>query len=70
MLIVDRKEGEQIICTDDSGALVALETASLLQPVKEGDVLAEAEGGYRVDDVATAQRRQRMRRRLNSLFER
>lgn len=70
MLIVDRKEGERIICTDDTGASYTLDSACLLQPVKEGDVLTEVEGGYKVDRAATAKRRERMRRRLNSLFER
>ncbi|HMM32208.1 MAG TPA: DUF3006 domain-containing protein [Clostridia bacterium] len=69
MLIVDRKEGECVICTDDAGVSIVLDSASILQPVKEGDVLTEAEGGYVVDGAATAHRRQLMRRRLNSLFE-
>jgi len=69
MLIVDRFEGDFIICTDGEGAPVMLEKAAVLTPVKEGDTLIETQSGcYDVDKALSAARRRKMRKRLDSLF--
>ncbi|HWR18052.1 MAG TPA: DUF3006 domain-containing protein [Clostridia bacterium] len=69
MLIADRFEGDFIICTDDEGTPVSLEKASVLAPVKEGDILIETQSGcYRVDKALSKARRRSMRKRLDSIF--
>ncbi len=70
MLVLDRFEGEFIVCIDGEGAPVTLEKTAVLAPVKEGDVLVEAEcGRYVVDKALSASRRKEMRKRLDSLFK-
>ena len=70
MLITDRLEGDFIICTDDEGTPVTLEKASVLTPVKEGDVLVKTQCGcYEVDKVLSNARRRSMRKRLDSIFD-
>jgi hypothetical protein len=70
MLIVDRFEGEVIICTNGEGAPVTLDKAAILSPVREGDALIETQNGcYDVDKSLSDARRRKMRKRLDSLFD-
>lgn len=70
MLVVDRFEEDTLVCVDEGGDFLYLARADVLSSVREGDVLRAVEGGYTVDKAATAVRRQKLRERLNNLFDR
>ncbi len=69
MLVIDRFEGDSAVCVDDEGNTTVLDRGALTGRVREGAVLAEADGGYAVDEEATKARRKKMRERLDRLFE-
>ena len=56
--IIDRLEGDQVVCSNDSRQTRDLPRNTLPQGVKEGDVLVERGGHYERDDQETARRRQ------------
>ena len=69
MLYVDRIEEGKIVCEDEDGSIVVLSDGMPDRPVHEGDCLVSAEDGqYRVDEAATAARRERLSRRYRELF--
>ncbi len=57
MLIVDRIEGEYAVCESDEGRM-NVPLSRICGKVKEGDILAEKNGGY-IPDCAAAERRRR-----------
>lgn len=69
MLIIDRFEGDYAVCEWDGVKMLNLKRALLPPDAVEGDVLLERGGRYEVDAEATRARRERLRGKMDRLFE-
>ena len=70
-LVIDRFEEELAVCELDGAAFVTVPRARLPEGGREGDILHPLpDGGFRVDEDETAQRRRRNAARMRSLFDR
>ncbi|CUH93437.1 DUF3006 domain-containing protein [Herbinix luporum] len=68
--IVDRFEGEYAVCEKEDLTLVNILRSKLPAETKEGDCLVEKDdGSFYIDIEATMDRKQQIRRKLDSLFE-
>jgi len=69
VLIVDRIEGDLLICENDGGERFVLSPGQYIPPVSEGDVLILINGVYCVDPDETRRRREEIIALSNDLFE-
>jgi len=67
--IIDRIEQEIVICESESGSKVKLSARELPKEAREGDVISNVNGVFRIDGEETKRRRQKMREKLNRLIE-
>ncbi|MDI9508470.1 MAG: DUF3006 domain-containing protein [Clostridiales bacterium] len=68
--IVDRFEGDYAICEDENNLLINIEHSKLPPETKEGDCLIiNKDGDFSIDVIATNDKRQEIRSKLDSLFE-
>lgn len=68
-LIIDRFEGVYAVCEDDNGNMVNVLKANLPEGAKEGSVLQVADGMITVDHDETNNRKERIKEKMNSLWE-
>ena len=68
-IIIDRFEGNLALCEKEDKTILAIPKAQLPIGVKEGDVLVEENGSFSVDTEATYQRREKIDRLMNDLWE-
>lgn len=64
MLTIDRIEEGIAVCEREDGSFIRL---SALPGWAEGDVLAETDGGYAVDEAETRARREAARRKSRQI---
>lgn len=69
MLIIDRFEGDIAVCEDEGRRMVEVPRRLLPTGAKPGCVLAPDGEGYRLDKEAEEERRARIRRLQDSLWE-
>ena len=69
MYIVDRIEGELVICEDDRKRQCKFPLAMLPKNVKEGDCLRKQNSTFYIDEQETRERKKRVRKLMDSLFE-
>ncbi|MCI8360259.1 MAG: DUF3006 domain-containing protein [Clostridiales bacterium] len=69
MLIIDRLEGDIAVCEDEERRMVEIPRRLLPADAEPGSVLTPDGEGYRLDAAAEAQRRERIRRLQDSLWE-
>lgn len=73
MLIIDRIEEAFAVCElivgDKEETKIIIELSKLPDNVRSGDVLARRDGKYIVDEEETTQRRERILKLQNSLWE-
>lgn len=73
MIIIDRIEGDRVVCfiCDDNGNKkpmpIDLPLSVFEDMVKEGDVVYEKDARYYADDLATKKRREAARERFDRL---
>ena len=70
MLIIDRIEGEFAVCETEDGEKRDLPASLLADGAREGDVLDERDGGYRINFEETERRRAGNAGRLSRLLRR
>ena len=70
MWIVDRLEGEYVICEKEDGSLCSVPLNLFDGTVREGDCLRESRGRFSADAAATQDRREQMKRRFSHLWKR
>lgn len=70
-LIIDRFEGTYAICEDADQKYFAIEVSELPQGAAEGDILEvdDAEGTLRINREATEQKRAKIKKLQDKLFE-
>ncbi len=69
-LIIDRIEGDIAVCENIDRTTTNIPLILLPNGVKEGDVILKDENGeYVVDAKKTLERRQRIKKLLNNLWE-
>ncbi len=68
-LIIDRFEGDFAVCEDDSGNMLQLERSKLPTGAKEGSVLCVEGDIISIDHGATAQRKEKIRKLMNRLWD-
>lgn len=66
--IIDRFEGEYAVCEHD-GEMVDIAKVFLPKNAKAGDVIAERDGKYMIDQKQTDERRKRVIRLQDELFK-
>lgn len=66
--IIDRFEGEYAVCEHD-GEMVDIAKVFLPKNAKAGDVIAECDGKYMIDQKQTDERRKRVIRLQDELFK-
>lgn len=67
--IIDRIGPEIAVCETEDGGMIKLRAAELPMGAREGDVLKWEPEGWKVDREETERRRERVRRKLESLIE-
>ncbi|GAB5082402.1 hypothetical protein Osc1_15750 [Hominimerdicola sp. 21CYCFAH17_S] len=67
-LIIDRREGESFVCEDKIGNKVIIPCVQA-QNAAEGDIIEYKNGVYTVLAEETAERRKKINRLLDSLWE-
>lgn len=65
-MIIDRFEGDIAVVETDSGMLDIVRDL-LPENASEGDVIVQTDGGYIIDEQATAERRKAIAERLRRL---
>lgn len=70
MWIVDRLEGEYVICEKEDGSFCSVPLHFFDGSVQEGDCLRESQGRFSTDVAATQIRREQMRRRFSHIWKR
>lgn len=69
MYIVDRFEGDMAVLEGDGGVMRDIPIRALPAGVKQGDVLTEEHGAFRVDRDATQRRAESIHKQMRDLFE-
>ncbi|GLB32998.1 hypothetical protein LAD12857_49210 [Lacrimispora amygdalina] len=67
--IIDRIEQDVVICEEESGSKIKLSLQEIPKDAREGDVLLNTNGAFRIDEEETKRRRQKMREKLNRLIK-
>ena len=68
MWIVDRLEGDWVICEKEDGEMESVPLERFSGPVQEGDCLREQDGLFFADPEATQARRAQMKKRFSKFF--
>ena len=69
MLIIDRFENNTAVCEIGEGEFIRIPCENLPADVKEGCVLIEESGSYRIDIKETERRMQKSRKKLENIFK-
>ena len=67
--IIDRLEEGLALCEDELKKIIPIPQDHLPKGIKEGDLINEEKGIFSLDPAATEERRKKMRKKLNDLFE-
>lgn len=67
--IIDRMDQDVAICETQQQTAVTIERRLLPLEAKEGDMIVWVDGSYRIDTDATAERREKMLKKMAGLFE-
>lgn len=68
--IIDRIEGEMVVIEVNGDKMQDISKNDIIGSFKEGDVLIkEKDGKYKVDDIATQQRREQIQKKFKALFK-
>ena len=68
-LIVDRLEGDLVVCEKEDGTMIDLKRDTLPEEVKEGDVLLVEGGNITVEEESTLERKERIKKLMDDLWE-
>ncbi|MDF2951383.1 MAG: hypothetical protein K0S18_966 [Anaerocolumna sp.] len=68
-LIVDRLENNYAVCETKANTVIHIPMTEIPNNTKEGDVLMLMEGKYVIDTIDTNTRKERIRDKINRLFE-
>ena len=67
-VIIDRFEGIYAVCETENKEYINIPKSELPQGIKEGDVLNCINDKWNIDTVATKERKEKIKSKLNSLF--
>lgn len=67
-LIIDRREGDSFVCEDENGKQVVIPCAQA-DNAEAGDIVECIDGSYTVLETETDERRRRINKLLDSLWE-
>ncbi len=67
--IIDRIEQDIVICEEESGSKAKFSLQEIPKEAREGDVLLNINGVFRIDEEETKRRRQKIREKLNRLLK-
>lgn len=68
-LIVNRIEGNLAVCEKSDKSMVDIELTKLPVDVREGDILIEKDGNYKLDLTQTEKRKKRVQDFMEDLIE-
>ncbi len=68
-LIVDRFEGEYVVCEKEDGNMIDIKRETLPKEAKEGDILLVEGDNITIDIQATLERKERIEKLLDGLWE-
>lgn len=67
-VIIDRFEGDYAVCETENKEYINISKSELPQGIKEGDVLNCINDKWCIDTIATKERKEKIKNKLNSLF--
>lgn len=68
-IIIDRFEGDYAVCEKENSEMLDIEKHKLPLEAKEGDVLILTEEGIKIDEVETKNRKEKIRKLMDSLWD-
>lgn len=68
-LIIDRFEGEYVVCEKEDGTMVDLKRDTLPEGVNEGDILLVEDDKITIDEISTLERKERIKKLMDDLWE-
>ncbi len=68
-LTIDRFEGNYAVCEKESGEMINIPKSELPSRAKEGDVLAEVDGHYVIDQSSTEKKKAEIEELMNDVYE-
>lgn len=68
-LILDRFEGEYAVCEKEDGTMVDIKRNTLPKETKEGDVLLVEGDSIIIDEQATLERKEHIKKLMDDLWE-
>lgn len=66
---IDRLEGGFAVCEESDGTMSDIPLSDLPSEAAEGSILLESDGAWIVDKKEGAERRERVRRKMDRLFK-
>lgn len=69
MLIIDRFEGNYAVCEKEDRTIINIERSELPKEAKEGDVLVVKENCIIIDEKATQERREHIKKLMKDLWK-
>jgi len=67
-LIIDRFEGNWVICETENKNMINIERSILPSEAKEGDVIIKTSEGYKIDKDETNRRKMRVNKLMDDLW--
>ncbi|WP_310604744.1 DUF3006 domain-containing protein [Anaerosporobacter sp.] len=69
MICIDRFEGSFAVCEHENGSFITIPRFQLPQEAKEGDYIQYVNNTYIINEEETMSRSQRIKEKMNSLWE-
>jgi len=67
-IIIDRFEGNYAVCETEEKKFIDIPKFDIPEGAKEGDILTKTDNGYSIEKAETKEKREEIKKRMNSLF--
>lgn len=67
-IIIDRFEGNYAVCETEGKKFIDIPKSDIPEGAKEGDILRKTDTDYRIEIAETKEKREEIKKRMNSLF--
>lgn len=67
--IIDRIEGDYVVCEISDGSMINIKSNRINEDFKEGDVLLEDEGFFKISEELTKERREKIEDIVKNIWQ-